>query len=85
MDSVNGEWQLELFCDLIISVFKENNFEPMRRKDIIDQLLSKRDVRLGTISLNLQKYPFFKRVGRAVYEYDSSLDDRKRIKYSNLA
>ena len=72
-------------CDLIISVFKDNDFEPMRRKDIIEKLLEKRDVRLGTISLNLQKYPFFKRVGRAVYEYDESLDDRKRIKYSGLA
>lgn len=71
-------------CDLIVSVFKDNNFEPMKRKDIIDQLLKKRDVRLGTISLNLQKYEFFKRVGRAVYEYDESLDNRRRKKYSNI-
>lgn len=70
-------------CDLIVSVFKDNDFEPMKRKDIIDQLLQKRDIRLGTISLNLQKYDFFKRVGRAVYEYDESQDNRRRRKYSD--
>lgn len=81
------EWNMSAgtVCDLIVSVFKENNFEPMRRKDIIEKVLKRREVRLGTISLNLQKYPFFRRVGRAVYEYVSSLDDRKRTKYSNLA
>jgi len=50
----------------------------MKRQDIIKAVLKKRDIRLGTISLNLQKYAFFKRVGRAIYEYDASLDTRKQ-------
>ncbi len=74
-----AEWGLPsgTVCDLIQSVLTENG-EPMKRQDIIKAVLKKRDIRLGTISLNLQKYPFFKRVGRAVYEYDASLDTRKR-------
>ena len=55
------------------SVLVENG-GPMKRQEIIKAVLRKRDIRLGTISLNLQKYPFFKRVGRAVYEYDPSLE-----------
>ncbi len=66
-------------CDVIKSVLLENK-KPMKRQDIIDGVLKKRDIRLGTISLNLQKYPFFKRVGRAVYEYDVSLDTRAKKK-----
>ena len=78
------EWGLAAgtVCDLIRSVLMENN-GPMKRQEIIQKVLDKRDVRLGTISLSLQKYPFFKRVGRAVYEYDSSLDANRRQKYSN--
>ncbi|MCF7846609.1 MAG: hypothetical protein K9M51_00860 [Candidatus Gracilibacteria bacterium] len=68
-------------CDLIRSVLLENK-GPMKRQQIIKKVLEKRDVRLGTISLSLQKYPFFKRVGRAVYEYDGSLDKNRRRKYS---
>lgn len=66
-------------CDVIKTVMLEYG-EPMKRQDIIDAVLKKRDIRLGTISLNLQKYPFFKRVGRAVYTYDASLDDIQRRK-----
>jgi hypothetical protein len=74
-----AEWGLPsgTVCDLIKSVLVENN-APMKRQAIIKAVLAKRDIRLGTISLNLQKYPFFKRVGRAIYEYDESLDNRKR-------
>lgn len=72
-------------CDLIVSVFEDNSFEPLKRQEIIEGVLQKRDVRLGTISLNLQKYPFFKRVGRAVYEYDQTADNRTRTKYSHLS
>lgn len=77
-----GEWDLPAgtVADLIKSVLVENK-GPMKRQDIINKVLEKRDVQLGTISLNLQKYPFFKRVGRAVYTYEGTLDDpslRKR-------
>ena len=64
-------------CDLIKMVLQEND-GPMKRQEIIAGVLKKRDIRLGTISLNLQKYPFFERVGRAVYQYNESLDNRRR-------
>ncbi|MCF7812102.1 hypothetical protein K9M59_00635 [Candidatus Gracilibacteria bacterium] len=75
------EWGLAAgtVCDVIKSVLREKG-SPMKRQEIIEAVLKKRDIRLGTISLNLQKYPFFKRVGRAVYEYDSSLDNKPRRK-----
>jgi len=40
---------------------------PLSKSDIISAVLKRRQVKTGTISLNLQKYPEFKRVGRAVY------------------
>ena len=64
-------------CDLIRDVLVENG-EPMKRQEIINAVLEKREIRVGTISLNLQKYPFFRRVGRAVYEYVPELDKRRR-------
>ncbi len=64
-------------CEVIKSVLVENK-KPMKRQEIIEAVLKKRDIRIGTISLNLQKYNFFKRVGRAVYEYDKLLDTKRR-------
>lgn len=74
-----SEWNLPAgtVCDIIVSVLKDHN-GPMKRQDIIKGVLKKREIRLGTISLNLQKYPFFKRVGRAVYIYDEARDKRRR-------
>ncbi len=71
-----SEWGLTsgTVCDVIKSVFKENS-GALKRQDIIEKVLEKRKIRLGTISLNLQKYPFFKRIGRAVYVYDPSLEE----------
>lgn len=79
------EWGLAAgtVCDLIRSVLVDNA-GPMKRQEIIEAVLEKRDVRLGTISLSLQKYPFFRRVGRAVYEYVPSLDNNTRRKYSEM-
>ncbi len=75
------EWGLAsgTVCDVIKSVLTENG-APMKRQEIIEAVLNKREIRLGTISLNLQKYPFFKRVGRAVYAYDEVLDNIPRRK-----
>ena len=42
----------------------------MSKQEIIDGVLGQRQVKKGTISLNLQKNPQFVRVGRAVYELD---------------
>ncbi len=73
------EWGLAAgtVCDVIKSVFEEND-GALKRQEIIEKVLAKREIRLGTISLNLQKYPFFKRVGRAVYIYDPSLETPRR-------
>lgn len=43
---------------------------PLSKKEIIMEVSRQRTVKVGTISLNLQKMPYFKRVGRAVYEFD---------------
>jgi len=74
-----SEWGLAsgTVCDVIKSVFEEND-GALKRQEIIEKVLAKRNIRLGTISLNLQKYPFFKRVGRAVYIYDPALDVPRR-------
>lgn len=45
---------------------------PMSKQDIIKGVLKQRQVKKGTISLNLQKNPQFVRVGRAVYSLDLS-------------
>ena len=51
--------------DVIEKLLEKNG--PMSKKQIIKEVLNKRDVKIGTISLNLQKNPSFVRVGRAVY------------------
>ena len=43
---------------------------PMSKKQIVEEVLTQRNVKIGTISLNLQKNPHFVRVGRAVYDLD---------------
>lgn len=43
---------------------------PMSKKQIVEEVLIQRNVKIGTISLNLQKNPHFVRVGRAVYDLD---------------
>ena len=60
--------------DLIKQVFKDANGAPLSRSQIISLVQKKREVKEGTISLNLQKYACFKRIGRAMYEYDKSLE-----------
>ncbi|MFA6521566.1 MAG: sigma factor-like helix-turn-helix DNA-binding protein [Candidatus Gracilibacteria bacterium] len=48
---------------------------PMSKQEIIAGVLKQRQVKKGTISLNLQKNAQFVRVGRAVY----SLDESKKV------
>ena len=52
----------------VISAILEKNEEPMTKKQIIDEVLLQRKIKVGTISLNLQNNPKFVRVGRAVYD-----------------
>jgi hypothetical protein len=55
-------------ADVIEKMLKKNG--PMPKKKIVETVLRQRKVKVGTISLNLQKNPYFVRVGRAVYDLD---------------
>lgn len=56
-------------ADVIESLLK--NKSPMTKQEIIEGVLKQRQVKKGTISLNLQKNPQFVRVGRAIYKLSS--------------
>lgn len=66
------EWGYEpgTVADVIEAILKEKG--PMSKKEIIAEVARQRTVKVGTISLNLQKMPYFTRVGRAVYSFDAS-------------
>ncbi len=57
-------------ADVIASILKDEG--PLTKKEIIKRVQDQRDVKIGTISLNLQKEEAFMRVGRAVYDFDES-------------
>jgi hypothetical protein len=67
------EWGYEpgTVADVIERILKEKG--PLSKKEIIAEVARQRTVKVGTISLNLQKMPYFKRVGRAVYAFDPAL------------
>lgn len=52
--------------DVIESIINKK-WEPMKKRDIIDEVLKIREVKIWTISLNLQKNSKFLRFWRAVY------------------
>lgn len=54
--------------DVIERLLQKNG--PMSKRQIVEEVLKQRKVKIGTISLNLQKNPHFIRVGRAVYDLD---------------
>jgi len=60
-------------ADIIEDLLRKKN--PMTKQEIIQGVLKQRQVKKGTISLNLQKNAQFVRVGRAVY----SLDEAKKV------
>lgn len=64
------EWGLKsgTVSDVIAQILRENG--SMSRAQIIKEVLKQREVKTGTISLNLQKNIAFVRVGRAVYSFD---------------
>lgn len=66
------EWGYEegTVTDIIESLLKKKS--PLSKQEIIKGVLKQRQVKKGTISLNLQKNPQFVRVGRAVYALDES-------------
>ncbi|QQS59863.1 hypothetical protein IPN35_03270 [Candidatus Peregrinibacteria bacterium] len=57
-------------ADVIAAILKEQG--PLTKKEIVRKVQEQRDIRIGTISLNLQKEKAFTRVGRAVYSFDES-------------
>lgn len=57
-------------ADIIEALLKKKS--PMTKQEITKGVLKQRQVKKGTISLNLQKNPQFVRVGRAVYALDPS-------------
>ncbi len=65
-----GKWGYEpgTVSDVIERLLAKNG--PMSKKQIIKEVLEQRDVKIGTISLNLQKNASFVRVGRAVYSLE---------------
>ncbi len=56
--------------DVIERILKKAQ-KPLEKSEIVKRVLAVRQVKIGTIALNLQKNPKFVRVGRAVYEYRS--------------
>lgn len=66
------EWGYEpgTVADVIERILKDKG--PLSKKEIIVEVGKQRKVKVGTISLNLQKMPYFVRVGRAVYDFDSA-------------
>jgi hypothetical protein len=66
------EWGFEpgTVADVIERILSEKG--PLSKKEIIAEVAKQRTVKVGTISLNLQKMPYFTRVGRAVYAFDAS-------------
>jgi hypothetical protein len=54
--------------EVIEKLLSKNGALPKKR--IVELVLKQRKVKIGTISLNLQKNPHFVRVGRAVYDLD---------------
>jgi hypothetical protein len=57
-------------ADVIEDLLRKKS--PMTKQEIIAGVLKQRQVKKGTISLNLQKNPVFVRVGRAVYKLEEA-------------
>ncbi|MBP9774128.1 MAG: hypothetical protein KBD00_05920 [Candidatus Peribacteraceae bacterium] len=66
------EWGYEpgTVADVIENILKQKG--ALSKKQIIEEVSKQRTVKVGTISLNLQKMPYFVRVGRAVYDFDAT-------------
>ena len=66
------EWGYEpgTVADVIERILRDKG--PLSKKEIIAEVAKQRTVKVGTISLNLQKMPYFTRVGRAVYAFDAN-------------
>lgn len=59
--------------DIIAEVLKESK-EPLHRDEIVKRVLKSRQVKETTVLLNLQSKPQFKRVAKATYTFDPSIN-----------
>lgn len=68
-------WLISWSVSDVIESIVDKKWEPMKKRDIIDEVLKIREVKIWTISLNLQKNPRFVRFWRAVYWTSKMLED----------
>lgn len=68
-------WLISWTISDVVESIIDKHWEPMKKRDIIDEVLKIREVKIWTISLNLQKNPRFVRFWRAVYWTKAMLDD----------
>ena len=68
-------WLISWSVSDVVESIIDKNWEPMRKRDIIDEVLKIREVKIWTISLNLQKNPRFVRFWRAVYWTKKMLEE----------
>lgn len=61
-------WMMSWSVSDVIEAVIKQNWEPMAKHEIVSKVQQLRDVKIWTISLNLQNNNKFVRVGRAVYD-----------------
>lgn len=75
-----AEWgyQAGTVADIIEQILREES--PLTREEIIKRVLSRRQVKVATIALNLQEKPQFERVGKGLYKLQDGFvaEPRKR-------
>lgn len=73
-----AEWgyQAGTVADIIEQILREE--APLSREEIIKRVLSRRQVKVATIALNLQEKPQFKRVGKGLYSLDEAAIPEKK-------
>lgn len=73
-----AEWgyQAGTVADIIEQILREEN--PLSREEIIKRVLSRRQVKVATIALNLQEKPQFERVGKGLYALQAGFTPQPR-------
>jgi len=66
-----AEWgyQAGTVADIVAQILQEES--PLSREEIIKRVLSRRQVKVATIALNLQEKPQFQRVAKGMYALDA--------------
>jgi len=73
-----AEWgyQAGTVADIIEQILREES--PLSREEIIKRVLSRRQVKVATIALNLQEKPQFERVGKGLYALQAGFTPQPR-------